>query len=98
MAYLLFASSLVDYGHKYRGMQSVVMHELEAFADVRLTTENGGVWTVPPNFIDSLAHLAGLVMNVLDVNDIKNNFCVTPDWGSMRFAKPLAVANSTNPM
>jgi iterative type I PKS product template protein len=89
MAYLLFASSLVDYAQKYRGMQSVVMHELEAFAEVTLTTEKGGVWTVPPYFIDSVAHLAGFVMNVSDANDTKQNFCVTPGWGSMRFAKPL---------
>nr|A0A4P8DJU2.1 RecName: Full=Atrochrysone carboxylic acid synthase; Short=ACAS; AltName: Full=Dimeric xanthone biosynthesis cluster PKS; AltName: Full=Non-reducing polyketide synthase dmx-nrPKS [Cryptosporiopsis sp. 8999]QCL09091.1 dmx-nrPKS [Cryptosporiopsis sp. 8999] len=89
MAYLLFANNLVDYAQKYRGMQSVVMHELEAFADVTLTTEKGGVWTVPPYFIDSVAHLAGFVMNVSDANDTKQNFCVTPGWGSMRFAKPL---------
>ncbi|KAK4248222.1 hypothetical protein C7999DRAFT_31275 [Corynascus novoguineensis] len=89
MAYLLFANNLVDYAEKYRGMQSVVMHGLEAFADVQLTTEKGGIWTVPPYFIDSVAHLAGFVMNVSDVNDVKNNFCVTPGWGSMRFAKPL---------
>ncbi|TVY84593.1 Atrochrysone carboxylic acid synthase [Lachnellula suecica] len=89
MAYLLFANNLVDYADKYRGMQSVVMHELEAFADVTLTKEKGGVWTVPPYFIDSVAHLAGFVMNVSDANDTKNNFCVTPGWGSLRFAKPL---------
>lgn len=89
MAYLLFASSLVDYAPKYRGMQSVVMHGLEAFADVTITTEKGGVWTVAPYFIDSVAHLAGFVMNVSDANDTKNNFCVTPGWGSMRFARPL---------
>ena len=89
MAYLLFANNLVDYADKYRGMQSVVMHELEAFADVTLTTEKGGTWTVPPYFIDSVAHLAGFVMNVSDTNDTRNNFCVTPGWGSMRFARPL---------
>ncbi|PCG96050.1 Acyl transferase/acyl hydrolase/lysophospholipase [Penicillium occitanis (nom. inval.)] len=89
MAYLLFANNLVDYAQKYRGMQSVVMHDLEAFADITLTTEKGGVWTVPPYFIDSVAHLAGFVMNVSDAIDTKQNFCVTPGWGSMRFAKPL---------
>jgi acyl carrier protein len=89
MAYLLFANNLVDYADKYRGMQSVVMHELEAFADVTLTTEKGGTWTVPPYFIDSVAHLAGFIMNVSDANDTKNNFAVTPGWASMRFAKPL---------
>lgn len=89
MAYLLFANNLVDYATKYRGMHSVVQYELEAFADVVLSTEKGGSWTVPPYFIDSVAHLAGFVMNVSDAMDTKNNFCVTPGWGSMRFAKPL---------
>lgn len=89
MAYLLFANSLVDYETKYRGMHSVVLHGLEAFADVVLSTEKGGTWTVPPYFIDSVAHLAGFVMNVSDAVDTKNSFCVTPGWRSMRFAKPL---------
>ena len=89
MAYLLFANSLVDYAIKYRGMHSVVLHGLEAFADVVLSTEKGGSWTVPPYFIDSVAHLAGFIMNVSDAMDTKNNFCVTPGWQSMRFAKPL---------
>ena len=89
MAYLLFAQNLVDYAEKYRGMHSVVLHELEAFADVVLSTEKGGSWTVPPFFIDSVAHLAGFIMNVSDAIDTKNNFCVTPGWRSMRFAKPL---------
>jgi len=89
MAYLLFATNLVDYADKYRGMQSVVLHGLEAVADITLTTEKGGVWTVAPYFIDSVAHLAGFVMNVSDANDTKNNFCVTPGWGSMRLARPL---------
>ncbi|KFY41668.1 hypothetical protein V494_02866 [Pseudogymnoascus sp. VKM F-4513 (FW-928)] len=89
MAYTLFASNLVDYAEKYRGMQSVVMHEFEGFADVQLTTKEGGVWTAPPHFIDSVAHLAGFIMNCSDAMDTKNNYCVTPGWNSMRFAKPL---------
>lgn len=89
MAYNLFANSLVDYAGKYRGMQSVVMHELEAFADVTLTVEKAGTWTVPPYFIDSVAHLAGFIMNVSDAIDNQKNFCVTPGWNSMRFAAPL---------
>ena len=89
MAYTLFASNLVDYNEKYRGMQSAVMHELEGFADVQLTTKESGVWTVPPYFIDSVAHLAGFIMNCSDAMDVQNNYCVTPGWKSMRFAKPL---------
>jgi monodictyphenone polyketide synthase len=89
MAYTLFASNLVDYADKYRGMHSVVMHEYEGFADIKLTMENSGVWTVPPHFIDSVAHLAGFIMNVSDTHDTANNFCVTPGWRSMRLAQPL---------
>ena len=89
MAYRLFANNLVDYAEKYRGMRSVVLHELEAFAEVVLSTEKGGVWTTPPYFIDSVAHLAGFIMNVSDAVDTKANFCVTPGWSSMRFARPL---------
>lgn len=89
MAYHLFASNLVNYADKYRGMQVVVLHKLEGFADVVLSTEQGGVWTVPPYFIDSVAHLAGFIMNVSDAIDTKANFCVTPGWSSMRFARPL---------
>jgi monodictyphenone polyketide synthase len=90
MAYLLFAANLVDYAEKYRGMQSVVLDGLEAFADVTIKAgHEGGVWTVPPFFIDSVCHLAGFVMNVSDAIDTKNNFCVTPGWGSLRVARPL---------
>ncbi|RMZ83617.1 hypothetical protein DV738_g925, partial [Chaetothyriales sp. CBS 135597] len=89
MAYTLFASNLVDYADKYRGMQSVIMHELEACADVQLTSKDSGKWTVAPYFIDSVAHLAGFVMNCSDAMDTQNNYCVTPGWKSMRFAEPL---------
>lgn len=93
MAYRLFANNLVDYADKYRGMQDVVLHDLEAFADIVLSKEKGGTWTIPPYFIDSVAHLAGFIMNVSDAIDTKTNFCVTPGWGSMRFARPLVAGS-----
>lgn len=90
MAYTLFAKNLVDYADKYRGMQSVVMHDLEAFADVKLSEKvDSGTYTVPPYFIDSVAHLAGFIMNCSDSIDTNNNYCVTSGWKSMRFAEPL---------
>ena len=89
MAYQLFANSLVDYASKYRGMQSVVLNGLEAYAEVQLSTEKGGTWTVPPFFIDSVCHLAGFIMNCSDAMDTKANFCTTPGWGTMRFARTL---------
>ncbi|KAK4977327.1 hypothetical protein LTR28_007483, partial [Elasticomyces elasticus] len=75
MAYTIFADRLVDYADKYRGMQSVIMHGLEGFADVQLTTKESGVWTVPPYFIDSVAHLAGFIMNCSDAMDTQSKFC-----------------------
>ncbi|GIZ46902.1 hypothetical protein CKM354_001000800 [Cercospora kikuchii] len=89
MAYALFANNLVDYENKYRGMQTVVMNEFEAFADVELVKERSGTWTVPPYWIDSVAHLAGFVMNVSDASDTAKTYCVTPGWQSMRFARPF---------
>ena len=91
MAYKLFASNLVDYAAMYRGMQSVVLYGLEAFAEVTLAIDgaHGGNYTVPPHFIDSVAHLAGFVMNVSDALDTEFKFAVTPGWRSLRFAKPL---------
>ncbi|KAI0191845.1 hypothetical protein EV127DRAFT_460961 [Xylaria flabelliformis] len=94
MAYTLFANNLVNYAANYRGMQSVVMNGLEAFADVTLTSEKGrGTWTVGPHFIDSVAHIAGFVMNVSDVTDTHTKIYFTPGWKSMRFARPLEAGN-----
>nr|POE56477.1 atrochrysone carboxylic acid synthase [Quercus suber] len=89
MAYTLFASNLVDYDEKYRGMQSVILHEFEGCAEVQLTNKESGSWTIPPYFIDSVAHLAGFIMNCSDATDASNNYCVTPGWKSMRFAETL---------
>lgn len=88
MAYKLFAN-LVDYAEKYRGMHTVTLNDYEAYADVVLTKEKSGTWTVPPYFIDSVAHLAGFILNGSDAVDNKNNFFVTPGWSTMRFARPL---------
>lgn len=94
MAYRLFATNLSDYASKYRGMQSVVLHEFEAFADILLSTEKSGTWTISPYLIDSVAHLAGFIMNVSDAVDTTASFCVTPGWSSMRFARPLVSGDS----
>ena len=95
MAYTLFAHNLVDYADKYRGMQTVVMDGFEAYADVTLKQiHSSDVYTVPPFFIDSVAHLAGFIMNVSDASDTAKTFCVTPGWKSMRFARPLIAGQS----
>jgi iterative type I PKS product template protein len=88
LAYTLFAN-LVDYAERYRGMRQVVLNGFEAAANVTLTTDAGGSWTVAPHHIDSVAHLAGFILNGGNAADPRNNFFVTPGWKTMRFAKPL---------
>lgn len=43
MVYQIFASSLIDYAQKCRGMQSVVLDKLDGFTEFTLTTEKGEV-------------------------------------------------------
>ncbi|KAJ5513133.1 polyketide synthase [Penicillium fimorum] len=85
---------LVDYAERYRGMQSVVLRGMEATAEITLAAnERPDQWTVPPFHIDSVAHLAGFVLNGGNALDPRNNFYVTPGWKSMRFARPLVAGD-----
>ena len=88
MAYKLF-KNVVDYADKYRGMQSVVLRDYEAFADIELTAERHGTWHTPPHWIDSISHLAGLVMNGSDASNTKDFFYVTPGYESFRMIERL---------
>ena len=88
MAYTLF-QNVVDYAEKYRGMQSVVLHDYEAFADIELTAERHGAWNTPPHWIDSVSHLAGLIMNGSDASNTKDFFYVTPGYENFRMIERL---------
>ena len=88
MAYRLF-SNLVDYSEKYRGIQFVILDRFEAVANVKLHREVTGSWTIPPYFMDSVAHIAGLIMNGSDAMDTAAYYCVTPGWESLRLARNL---------
>ncbi|KAJ6010260.1 hypothetical protein N7522_005276 [Penicillium canescens] len=89
LAYTLFGK-LVDYSSMYRNMQSVILKEDEAVAEVVLPADTQGDWAVPPHFIDGLVSLSGFILNGGTHFDNTNNFFITPSWKSMRFAKPLA--------
>ncbi|CAG7948614.1 unnamed protein product [Penicillium nalgiovense] len=89
LAYTLF-KNVVDYADKYRGMDSVVLHEYEAYADISLVPETHGNWHIPPHWIDSVSHLAGLIMNASDVSNTKDFFYLTPGFGTLRFIEPLS--------
>lgn len=88
MAYTLF-KNVVDYADKYRGMQSVVLRDYEAFADIELTAERHGTWHTPPHWIDSVSHLAGLIMNGSDASNTKDFFYVTPGYENFRMIERL---------
>ncbi|KAF2136059.1 uncharacterized protein K452DRAFT_280560 [Aplosporella prunicola CBS 121167] len=88
LAYTLF-KNVVDYAERYRGMDNVVLHEHEAYANITLTPEQHGAWHTPPHWIDSVAHLAGLVMNGSDASNTADYFYVTPGCESARVLEPL---------
>ncbi|KAI1747525.1 hypothetical protein F4782DRAFT_552028 [Xylaria castorea] len=88
LAYTLFGK-LVDYSSMYRTMQSVVLNEDEAMAEVIFPADTQGDWAVPPHFIDGVVSLSGFILNGGTHFDNINNFFITPSWKSMRFAKPL---------
>ncbi|KAL2834295.1 hypothetical protein BDW59DRAFT_178759 [Aspergillus cavernicola] len=88
LAYALF-KNVVDYADRYRGMDRVVIHDYEAFADITLLPERHGVWHTPPHWIDSVSHLAGLVMNGSDASNTRDYFYVTPGYESFRLVRKL---------
>ncbi|KAL9604622.1 MAG: hypothetical protein Q9219_000342 [cf. Caloplaca sp. 3 TL-2023] len=91
MAYKLFAS-FVDYDTKYRGMEEVILDspELEATSHVVFqTTKNDGEFVCSPYWIDSVAHLAGFIVNANDALDSTKQVYISHGWESMRFAEPL---------
>jgi asperthecin polyketide synthase len=88
LAYALF-KNVVDYADRYRGMDQVVLHEHEAMAEVTLVEERHGSWHTPPHWIDSVSHLAGLVMNGSDASNTRDFFYVTPGCSSFRLLNPL---------
>ena len=93
LTYTLFGN-VVDYSEKYRGMHSVVIRELEAYADVILAPERHGTWHTPPHWIDSLFHVGGFVMNGSEASNTKDFFYVTNGWSSCRMAKPAVAGGS----
>lgn len=91
MAYKLFAS-FVDYDIKYRGMEDVILDspELEATSTVVFqTSPSDGDFVCSPYWIDSVAHLAGFIVNANDALDSSQQVYISHGWESMRFAEPL---------
>jgi iterative type I PKS product template protein len=91
LAYKLFAA-LVQYDHKYRGMEEVILSSdgLEATSRVSFqANKKDGNFFLSPYFIDSVAHISGFIMNANDAVDSTKNVYISHGWESMRFAKTL---------
>ncbi|KAL8783768.1 MAG: hypothetical protein Q9213_004384 [Squamulea squamosa] len=96
MAYKLFAA-FVDYDAKYRGMEEVILDspELEGTSHVVFqTSKNDGNWVCSPYHIDSVAHLAGFIVNANDTLDSTKQVYISHGWETMRFAEPLQATKS----
>ncbi|KAL5363086.1 hypothetical protein BJX96DRAFT_186572 [Aspergillus floccosus] len=87
LVYSLF-KNLVDYAEKYRGIQSVVLHHLEGVAEVTLPPGEVG-WTAAPNYVDSVAHVAGFILNGSNALNDPDTVYVMDGWKSMRFSQSL---------
>ncbi|KAF7586173.1 hypothetical protein BBP40_009329 [Aspergillus hancockii] len=89
VVYTLF-KNIVDYSEPYHAIQSLVLHGLEAVAEVILTPSKAGRWTAPPHHIDPIAHLGGFILNSrLAPNHDPETVYVMEGWRAMQFAQPL---------
>ncbi|KAG8527337.1 Type I Iterative PKS [Bacidia gigantensis] len=93
MAYKLFGG-LIHYGHKYRGMESVVLdnENLEATASVKFQT--GGTddgFLCSPYRTDSAAHLSGFIMLGNRNAQPSKEVYVSHGWDNYRVLRPLTV-------
>ena len=93
MAYKLFGG-LIHYGHKYRGMEEVVLdnNQLEATALVSFQTEGTDAkFLCSPYRTDSVAHLSGFVMLGNEAADTTKEVYVSQGWDNYRVSKPLTM-------
>ncbi|KAL9126313.1 MAG: hypothetical protein Q9217_004613 [Psora testacea] len=93
MAYKLFGG-LIRYGHKYRGMEEVVLDnaQLEATASVAFQTEGTDErFLCSPYRTDSVAHISGFVMLGNEAADTSKEVYVSHGWDSYRVARPFSM-------
>ena len=95
MIYKLF-STIVVYSEKYHGLQEVYMDsELnEVVANVKFqNVTECGQFTYSPYWIDTIAHLAGFVLNG-SVSTPEDTVFISHGWKSMRIVAPLSDGKS----
>ena len=91
MIYKLF-STIVVYSEKYHGLQEVYMDSdlNEVAAKVKFqNVADCGTFTYSPYWIDTIAHLAGFVLNG-SVSTPEDTVFISHGWKSMRIVAPLS--------
>ena len=95
MIYKLF-STIVVYGEKYHGLQEVYMDSAlnEVVANVKFqNVAECGEFTYSPYWIDTIAHLAGFVLNG-SISTPDDTVFISHGWRSMRIGAPLSAEKS----
>ena len=95
MIYKLF-STIVVYSEKYHGLQDVLMDSTlnEVVANVKFqNVAECGKFTYSPYWIDTIAHLAGFVLNG-NVSTPEDTVFISHGWKSMRIVAPLSEEKS----
>ena len=93
MAYKLFGG-LINYSHKYRGMEEVALDnkELEATSAVQFQTQGSDEkFFLSPYRIDSVGHLSGFIMLGNENANPSKDVFVSHGWDNCRFSRPLSV-------
>ncbi|KAI9845249.1 MAG: Type I Iterative PKS [Sclerophora amabilis] len=86
MVYKLF-SALVQYDEEFRGMDDVYLDSANFEASSKVTFKCGpGDFFINPHWIDSLAHLAGFIVNASDSTDSQKEVYISHGWRSLRFS------------
>lgn len=91
MIYKLF-STVVVYSEKYHGLQEVLMDTVlnEVVANMKFqNVAECGKFTYSPYWIDTIAHLAGFVLNG-NVSTPEDTVFISHGWKSMRIVAPLS--------
>ncbi|RMZ77064.1 hypothetical protein DV738_g4567, partial [Chaetothyriales sp. CBS 135597] len=91
LVYKLFGS-LVDYSDGYRGMEEVTLDStgLEATAKIRFQAGEEG-YELNPQWIDSLGHIAGFIMNGNDSVVSKDTVFVNHGWSAMKISTKFSL-------
>ena len=93
MAYKLFGG-LIHYGHKYRGMEEVVLDSAQLEATATVVFQTGGTdegFLCSPYRTDSVAHISGFVMLGNETADPTKEVYASHGWDTYRVAHPFSM-------